>query len=349
VGLAATNPVAAAKIAGLRYVTDRRPGIRRIGAGKAFRYFAPDGRLIRDGKMLARIRALVIPPAWKDVWICPIEEGHIQAVGRDARGRKQYRYHPRWREVRDETKFYRMADFAKALPKIRARVKRDLKRPGMPKEKVLATIVRLLETTLARIGNEEYTKQNKSYGLTTLRNHHVDVKGSDLHFYFRGKSGKRHAISVTDSHLASIVRRLRDMPGYELFQYVDEEQEMRSIGSADVNDYIQDIAGADFTAKDFRTWAGTAIAAEALRECEPFTTQKQARRNIMATVEKVAERLGNTVAVCKKCYVHPAVFESYLAGSFADGNPRLEKLLKPRRKSTLEEALGKSVRAVRKK
>ena len=320
-GLASANPVAAAKIAGLRYVTDRTPGLRRIGSGKTFRYFGPTGRLIRDVETLGRIRSLAIPPAWTDVWICAIEEGHLQAVGRDARGRKQYRYHPRWREVRDETKFYRMADFGKVLPKIRRRVSHDLKRKGLPREKVLATIVRLLETTLVRVGNEEYTKQNDSYGLTTLRNRHVEINGTKMSFYFRGKGGKKHAISVSDPHLAKIVRRLRDLPGYELFQYVDESGERRSIGSTDVNDYLREIAGDDFTAKDFRTWAGTVLAVEALCECEPFTSQRQAKKNVTAAVEKVAERLGNTVAVCRKCYIHPAVFETYVRGALTPSFP----------------------------
>jgi DNA topoisomerase-1 len=348
----ATNPIVAAKIAGLRHVTDRTPGIRRIGSGKSFRYFSPTGRLIRDPQTLSRIRALVIPPAWTNVWICPNPEGHIQAVGRDARGRKQYRYHPRWREVRDETKFDRMADFGKLLPKVRARVKRDLKRSGLPREKVLATIVKLLETTLARVGNEEYTKQNDSYGLTTLRNRHVDVRGPKVNFYFRGKSGKHHAISVTDPHLAKIVRRLRDLPGYELFQYIDEDGERRSIGSTDVNDYLREITGADFTAKDFRTWAGTVLAIEALCECEPFTTQKQAKKNVVMAVEKVAERLGNTVAVCKKCYIHPAVFDTYMTGALTEKKTNVIHLLRQwskKSKLTLKQALVKSVRIARKK
>jgi len=361
VGLAATNPVAAAKIAGLRYVTDRMPGIRRVGAGKTFRYFGPDGRLVRDPATLARIKSLVIPPAWQEVWICPIEEGHLQAVGRDARHRKQYKYHSRWREVRDETKFHRMVDFGKVLPKIRHRTKRDLVRPGLPKEKVLATIVRLLETTLVRVGNEEYTKQNNSYGLTTLRNHHVDVSGAKVRFYFRGKSGVKHAISVTDSHLARIVKRLRDLPGYELFQYLDDEGQRRSIGSADVNEYLGEITGDDFTAKDFRTWAGTVLAVEELCKCEAFETQRQAKTNVVAAVEKVAERLGNTVAVCKKCYIHPAVIETYIRGSLRPAASAtlarrekvfvsmLKKWSTPKTKLTLEQALVKSVRSARKK
>jgi DNA topoisomerase I len=356
VGLVATNPVTAAKIAGLRYVTDRMPGIRRVGAGKAFRYFDVNGRLIRAPGTLARIRSLAIPPAWADVWICPLEEGHLQAVGRDARHRKQYRYHPRWRQVRDETKFYRMVDFGKLLPKIRARVKRDLAREGLPKEKVLATLVRLLESTLVRVGNEEYTRQNDSYGLTTLRNRHVDIAGAKLSFYFRGKSGRKHAISVTDPHLAKIVRRLRDLPGYELFQYVDELGERRSIGSSDVNEYLREITSDDFTAKDFRTWAGTVLAVEALCDCEAFTTQRQAKKNINAAVEKVAEKLGNTVAVCKKCYIHPAVFETYEAGALTrpPGESRkfarlLKKWSTQKPKLTLEKALANSVKAGRKK
>ena len=361
-GLAATNPVAAAKIAGLRYVTDRMPGIRRVGTGKSFRYFDPNGRLIRDPITLARIRSLVIPPAWTEVWICPLEEGHLQVVGRDARRRKQYKYHSRWREVRDETKFDRMVDFGKVLPKIRARLKQDLARQGLPKEKVLATIVRLLETTLARIGNEEYTKQNNSYGLTTLRNHHVNIAGAKVNFYFRGKSGVKHAISVKDSFLAKIVRHLRDLPGYELFQYIDDEGQRRSIGSADVNEYLREITGDDFTAKDFRTWAGTVLAVEALCESEPFTTQKEAKKNIVAAVEKVAEKLGNTVAVCRKCYIHPAVIEAYAQGNLtrppaAATLSRREKvfasMLKkwsaPKKKLSLEQALVKSVSAARKK
>ena len=312
---AATNPAVSARIAGLRYVTDRMPGIRRVGAGKSFRYLAPNGRLIRDPGILARIRSLAIPPAWTDVWICPIPEGHLQAVGRDARHRKQYRYHPEWRAVRDETKFDRMADFGKVLPRIRQRVKYDLARKGLSREKVLATIVRLLEMTLVRVGNEEYTRQNDSYGLTTLRNRHVNITGPKVNFYFRGKSGRKHAISVRDPFLAKIVRRLRDLPGYELFQYVDEGGEIRSIGSMDVNDYLREITGQDFTAKDFRTWAGTVLAVEALCECESFTTQREAKRNIVAAVGKVAERLGNTVAVCRKCYIHPVVFEAYGQGA----------------------------------
>jgi len=287
-------------------------GIRRVGTGKTFRYISPSGRVIRDHTTLARIRSLAIPPAWTEVWICPIDEGHLQATGRDARRRKHYRYHPSWREVRDSTKFDRLSDFEKALRKIRARVRADLAKPGLPREKVLATIVRLLERTNIRVGNKEYVRQNQSFGLTTLRNRHVEIKGAKLYFFFRGKAGKKHQINVEDPFLAKIVRRCRDLPGYELFQYVDEAGDTHAIGSADVNNYLRDIAGDEFTAKDFRTWAGTKLAAEALKECGPATSKRQAKRNIKKAVERVAETLGNTAAVCKKCYIHPEVFESYL-------------------------------------
>ncbi len=355
VGLPATNPVAAAKSAGLRYVSDQMPGIRRIGSGKTFRYLGPNGRVIRDAATLARIRSLAIPPAWTDVWICPSDEGHIQAVGRDARKRKQYRYHARWREVRDSTKFDRMAEFGKVLPKIRGRVRRHLALPGLPKEKVLATIVRLLETTLIRVGNDEYSRHNNSFGLTTLRNHHVAISGAKVNFYFRGKSGRRHAISVEDSHLAKIVRHCRDLPGYELFQYLDDSGERRSIGSADVNDYLRDIAGDDFTAKDFRTWAGTILAVQALCKCKEFTTQKEAKKNIAGVIEEVAGRLGNTVAVCRKCYIHPSVFETYTEGRLETVSSDKEfvrlfkKWSKPKARLSLTEALARSVAAKRKK
>jgi DNA topoisomerase I len=357
VGTWATSPVIAARKAGLRYVSDRMPGLHRIGTGKTFRYIGTDGHVVRNVATIARIRSLAIPPAWTDVWICPLDEGHIQAVGRDARKRKQYRYHPRWREVRDATKFYRMADFEKVLPKIRAHIRRDLASSGLSKQKVIATIVRLLETTLIRVGNDEYVKQNHSFGLTTLRNHHVEVNGTRMHFYFRGKSGVKHEISVQDPHLAKIVRRLRDLPGYELFQYVDEAGERRSVGSADVNEYIREITGEDFTAKDFRTWAGTLLAADALFSCKCFETQTEAKRNVSAALQGVAERLGNTVAVCRKCYVHPAVLEGYSRGKFTaltkPPSPRVlskwEKEFARRSNLTLEQALVKSIKSRRKK
>ncbi|HWL73068.1 MAG TPA: DNA topoisomerase IB [Burkholderiaceae bacterium] len=310
-----TDPVEAAKAASLRYVTDDRPGITRKRSGKRFDYLDADGKKIRDPEILGRIKSLAIPPAWTNVWICPSANGHLQATGRDTRGRKQYKYHPRWREVRDETKYTRMILFAEALPRIRERVDTDLAQPGLTRSKVLATVVRLLETTLIRVGNEEYAKSNKSIGLTTMKDNHVDVNGSTLHFEFRGKSGIYHSIDLKDRRLAKIVQRCQDIPGFELFQYLDEDGERRSIDSADVNEYLREISGAEFTAKDFRTWAGTVLAAMALQEFESFDSNAQAKRNIVQAIESVAERLGNTVAVCRKCYVHPAVIDSYLDGS----------------------------------
>ncbi len=312
------DPLESAREAGLRYVNDDHPGIRRIRKGKQFRYLGPDGKPVRDAETLQRIRALAIPPAWTAVWICPLANGHLQATGYDARGRKQYRYHPRWRAVRDETKYYRMIAFAQALPAIRARVEKDLAQPGLPRTKVLATVVRLLETTLIRVGNEEYARSNGSFGLTTLRNRHVTVEGPSLQFTFRGKSGIRHSIRVDDRRLARIVQRCQDLPGQELFQYLDGDGTTYDIDSADVNAYIQEIAGQEFTAKDFRTWAGTVLAARALQEFASFDSQAQAKRNIVAAIEAVSKRLGNTKAVCRKCYVHPAVINSYLDGSLLE-------------------------------
>jgi DNA topoisomerase-1 len=306
------NSIVSARSAGLRYVSDRMPGLRRLGTGKTFRYIGVNGHVVRDPATLSRIRSLAIPPAWTEVWICPIEEGHLQATGRDARRRKQYRYHPSWRAERDSTKFDRLADFERALRKIRARVRADLAKPGLPREKVLATIVRLLERTNIRVGNREYVRQNQSFGLTTLRNRHVEIKGAKMHFFFRGKGGKKHQISVEDPFLAKVVRRCRDLPGYELFQYVDDAGETHSIGSADVNNYLREIAGDEFTAKDFRTWAGTKLAAEELNAYGPAKSARQAKRNIKKAVERVAETLGNTTAVCRKCYIHPEVLERYL-------------------------------------
>jgi DNA topoisomerase-1 len=312
-----TDPVESAEAAGLKYVTDATPGITRVRAGRRFKYLDPEGSPLRNRSDLTRIKSLVIPPAWTDVWICPEARGHIQATGRDAKDRKQYRYHPQWREVRDETKFGRMIAFGQALPKIRARVEKDLARSGLPREKVVATVVKLLETTLIRVGNEEYARTNNSFGLTTMRNRHVDVSGEKLRFHFRGKSGKRHSISITDRRLAKVVRRCQELPGQELFQYLDDEGESRTIDSDDVNEYLREITGERFTAKDFRTWAGTVLAAMALRELESFDTKAQARKNIVRAIEQVAERLGNTPAICRKCYVHPAVIEAYLDSSAA--------------------------------
>jgi DNA topoisomerase I len=308
-------PAESARAAGLRYTTDARPGIRRVRRGRAFTYVDADGKRVRAAAELARIRALVIPPAWVDVWICPDPRGHLQATGRDARGRKQYRYHPKWRLVRDETKYDRVLGFAKALPVIRRTTLDHLRRQGLPREKVLATVVQLLEKTLIRVGNDEYARSNRSYGLTTMRDSHVEVKGPRLRFSFRGKSGIDHEIDLTDRRLARIVKQCRDLPGYELFQYVDENGDRQTVGSEEVNAYLKDITGQDLTSKDFRTWAGTVLAAQLLREFEAFTSNAQARRNILAAVEMVAKRLGNTKAVCRKCYIHPAVFDAYLDGS----------------------------------
>jgi DNA topoisomerase I len=302
----------AAAEAGLRYVSDEQPGITRRRSGTGFAYRMPDGKPVRDKATLARIRSLAVPPAYKDVWICPYANGHIQATGRDDKGRKQYRYHPRWREVRDAAKYEHMIEFAAALPGIRARVAADMKKPGMPREKVLATIVHLLETTLIRVGNDDYAKQNNSFGLTTLRNRHVEVEGSALRFRFKGKSGKTWSLGVQDRRVARIVRQCQELPGQDLFQYLDEEGEVRGVSSDDVNAYLREIAGAEVTAKDFRTWAGTVLAALALQECERFTTQAAAKRNIRTAIESVAARLGNTPTICRKCYVHPEIFDCYL-------------------------------------
>jgi DNA topoisomerase-1 len=310
-----TDPVESAKQAGLRYVSDDGPGIRRRRAGSGFSYLDPDGERITDLDTLRRIRSLAVPPAWTDVWISPHPRGHIQATGRDARGRKQYRYHPRWREVRDETKYERMVAFGASLPAIRKRLNKDLSRRGLPREKVLATVVRLLEMSLIRVGNEEYARDNRSFGLTTMRDRHVDVDGSNLRFHFTGKSGKRHQVGVTDRRLARIVERCQDLPGQTLFQYVDDEGERHPVDSDDVNEYLRDISGQDFTAKDFRTWAGTVLAAWALKDLEAFDSEAQAKRNIVEAVEQVAGYLGNTPAVCRKCYVHPEILDSYLDGS----------------------------------
>jgi DNA topoisomerase I len=298
----------------LRYTTDRKPGIRRTRHGSTFRYHAVDGRRITSAEELARIRSLVIPPAWEDVWICTDPLGHLQATGRDARGRKQYRYHPKWRVVRDETKYERLLGFAQTLPRIRERADRDTRRSGMTREKVLATVVQLLERTLIRVGNDEYAKQNRSFGLTTLRDGHVDVRGGRLRFTFKGKSGVAHEIQLDDRRLARIVRACREIPGYDLFQYYDEDGERQAIGSADVNAYLKEISGEEYTSKDFRTWAGTVHAAEVLRACGPCRSETEGKRNIVRAVESVAKRLGNTKAVSRKCYIHPTVFDAYVDG-----------------------------------
>ena len=329
----------AAGRAGLRYVTDSKPGIRRKPARTGFRYVVADGRPLRDRDTLQRIRSLAIPPAWTDVWICPHEKGHIQVTARDARGRKQYRYHARWRSTRDETKYAHVISFGKALPAIRRRVDRDLALPGLPRQKVLATVVRLLETTMMRVGNEEYARSNGSFGLTTLRDRHVRIDGARLQFRFKGKSSKEHFIELTDRRLATIVRRCRDLPGYELFQYLDDNSERRAIDSEDVNNYLREITGEDYTAKDFRTWAGTVLAALALREFESFDSRAQARKNLVRAIESVAAKLGNTPAICRKCYIHPVVMESYLDGTMRDSlQRRAEKGLEDIRSLDPEEA-----------
>jgi DNA topoisomerase-1 len=304
--------------AGLRYVSDSAPGIRRLRSGKGFRYVGPDGRVVRDPGTLNRIRSLAIPPAYTDVWISPSPNGHIQATGRDARGRKQYRYHPRWREVRDETKYGRMLDFSAALPRIRRRVERDLGLAGLPREKVLATVVRLLECTGIRVGNDEYARANGSFGLTTLRDDHVEISGSTLRFQFRGKSGKTHKVALSDPRLARIVRRCQALPGEELFQYVDEAGEQQTIGSGDVNDYLREISGEEFTAKDFRTWWGTTLALAALLTMDPPSSEREAKSRIIQVVDEVAQQLNNTRAVCRKYYVHPAVLESFSDGKLLE-------------------------------
>jgi len=313
----AIDPIQSAKEAGLRYVSDTKPGIRRIRCGKGFRYRNADGSPLRDTETLGRIRSLAIPPAWKDVWICPNPKGHLQATGRDAKGRKQSRYHPRWREVRDETKYERIIAFAAALPEIRRSVEHDLALSGMPRRKILATVVRLMETTFIRIGNDEYAKENHSFGLTTMRNRHVSVDGSTVTFRFEGKSGVRHTVDFTNRRLARIIRQCQDIPGYELFQYEDSEGH-HTIDSADVNDYLREIGGDEFTAKDFRTWAGTVLTCAALRDFGPFASETQAKKNIIEAINSAASRLGNTRAVCRKCYVHPAVLDCYLAGAMPE-------------------------------
>jgi DNA topoisomerase-1 len=342
-----TDPVLSAKEAGLRYVSDAQAGIRRRKAGKAFRYVDPDGKPLRDQAVLQRIRSLVIPPAWRDVWICADARGHLQATGRDARGRKQSRYHPRWRVVRDETKYERMLLFGTALRGIRARLEDDLALPGLPRNKVLATILRLMERTLIRVGNEEYARENKSYGLTTMRAKHVQITGSRVVFRFRGKSGKLHTVGVEDRRLARIVRQCQDLPGFELFEYLDEAGETRKVDSADVNDYLRAVSGEEFTAKDFRTWAGTVLASMALREFEESASETEAKKNVAAAIKAVAQRLGNTPAVCRKCYVHPAVLECYLAGKLERRmRKKAEEAADEVLRATEEEALRKEERAV---
>jgi DNA topoisomerase-1 len=309
-------PPESARIAGLRYVDDgRTEGIRRVGSKHRVRYVRPNGGTVSGAAELARIKSLAIPPAWRDVWICTDPRGHLQATGRDARGRKQYRYHPRWREVRDEVKYGRLIAFAQTLPRIRRRTAVDVRKNGLTRDKVLAAVVQLLEKTLIRVGNEEYARDNGSIGLTTMRDQHAKVRGAAVRFEFRGKSRVGHAIDLRDRRLAKIVKACRDLPGYELFQYVDDDGARQTIDSADVNAYLREISGEDFTAKDFRTWAGTVLAAKALAEVAKFSSTTEAKRNVVKAIESVAKRLGNTKAVCRKCYIHPAILDAYMDGA----------------------------------
>ncbi len=329
-----SNPEEVAEEAGLRYVSDNSPGYTRKKRGKTFTYFDTAGKEIKDEIRVLRLNRLAIPPAYQDVWICPSPNGHLQATGIDDRGRKQYRYHERWREQRDENKYEKMILFGRTLPKIRRRLTRDLKQRGLPREKVLATVVELLERTFIRIGNEEYAKENKSFGLTTMRNRHVDVKGGKVRFRFRGKSGVEHDIDVDDRRVAKVVKKLQELPGQEVFQYVDEAGERHNVSSDDVNHYLHEITGEEFTAKDFRTWAGTVMAAMALQAQEAFENTSQAKKNVKAAITAVARVLGNTPAVCRKCYVHPAVLETYLDGSLIEG-------LKKQTERTLEKSFAR--------
>jgi DNA topoisomerase-1 len=359
---AIVDPQEAAEFAGLIYVSDEKPGIRRRGAGKGFSYVAPQGGAVRDKATLQRIKALAVPPAWTDVWICPKAEGHIQATGRDARGRKQYRYHTRFREVRESTKYHHKLRFAESLPAIREKVMEHLSLRGLPREKVLATVVQLLDATLIRVGSDEYAKENKSYGLTTLKNRHVDVNGSELRFNFKGKSGKVWRLGVRDRRIAKVIRACQDLPGQELFQYIDEGGEPRDVTSSDVNAYLKEISGEDITAKDFRTWHGTVLAAMALSEFQKFDSQAGAKKNIRDAINRVAARLGNTPTICRKCYVHPEILTTYIEGSLLlEVKNRVEAelrddlaglkpeeaavltLLQTRLSITLEDKLGASV------
>ena len=309
------DPLVAAELAGLEYVSDSVAGIRRLKHGKSFRYVDPSGRPVADERTLKRIRSLVIPPAWADVWICPSPYGHLQAVGRDAKGRKQYRYHAAYRSQRDQTKYGRMLAFGAALPNIRKRIEGDLSLSGLPKNKVLAAIVKLLERTCMRIGNDEYAKQNESFGLTTLQDDHVQIRGDKMRFKFRGKSGQHQDIELDDPRLAKIVKRCRDIPGYELFQYIDDTGENARITSTDVNNYIRDVTGEDFTAKDFRTWGGTGWATLIFEELGPSENATEAKKRIVEAIKSVSQRLGNRPATCKKYYVHPAIIEAYTDSS----------------------------------
>jgi DNA topoisomerase I len=325
----------AAQEAGLTYVSDEDRGLsrERDGDGDGFRYLKPNGEPVTDEATLDRVRRLAIPPAWSDVWICTKANGHLQATGRDARGRKQYKYHPQFREVRESNKYEHMLEFARALPSIRERISEHMALRGLPREKVLATVVHLLESTLIRVGNDDYARENKSYGLTTLRNPHVSVEGSQLRFRFKGKSGKSWQLQLKDRRVARIVKACQELPGQKLFEYLGEDGEGREVTSADVNAYLREITGRDITAKDFRTWAGTVMAALALREFEAFDSQASAKKNLRAAIEAVASRLGNTATICRKCYIHPEILSAYTEGA-------LMLRIKQKAESELRENLG---------
>ncbi len=337
------DPAESAELAGLHHVSDQQAGLRREARGKAFAYFGPNGALVRDKATLERIRKLAIPPAWTEVWICPRANGHLQATGRDARGRKQYKYHPEFRELRETTKYEHMLEFAAALPAIRARIDEHMRLRGLPRQKVLATIVHLLETTLIRVGNEGYARANNSFGLTTLRTSHVKVSQGELRFRFKGKSGKVWRLQLKDRRVATIVRACQDLPGQELFQYLDDEGQLQTVSSGDVNDYLRDISDRDITAKDFRTWAGTVLAALELRECESAASQP-ATQTLRLAMARVAARLGNTPTICRKCYVHPEIIAAYTQGELVleiappreDAKREAEGALRPEEAAVLD-------------
>ena len=362
------DPKEAAEDAGLTYVSDEQPGLAREREGDGFRYLKPNGSVVTDEATLERVRRLAIPPAWTGVWICTKANGHLQATGRDARGRKQYRYHVQFREVRESTKYEHMLEFARALPAIRAKIAEHMALRGLPREKVLATVVHLLESTLIRVGNDDYARDNKSYGLTTLRNPHVNVEGAQLRFRFKGKSGKTWQLQLKDRRVAKIVKACQELPGQKLFEYLDEDGEPREVTSADVNAYLKEITGREITAKDFRTWAGTVLAALALREFETFDSQASAKKNLRAAIESVASRLGNTPTICRKCYIHPGILSSYTEGALllevkqqVESELRNElgslkpeeaavlSLLEARLSRTLSDQLKESVAAAKKK
>src|SRR3954470_298045 len=309
------DPREAAEAAGLVYVSDEDRGIRRERKGDSFEYYKPNGDKVTDQATLERIRKLAVPPAYQDVWICSKANGHLQATGRDARGRKQYRYHPQFREVRESTKYEHMMEFARALPAVRAKLAEHMALRGLPREKVLATVVHLLETTLIRVGNDDYARQNNSYGLTTLKNRHVAVEGNEVRFRFTGKGGKQWSLRVRDRRIAKIIKACQELPGQELLQYIDEQGHCQDVTSTDVNEYLKAITGKDITAKDFRTWAGTVLAAMTLSELQSFDTAAQAKRNLCSAIEQVSARLGNTPTICRKCYIHPEVLNSYMDGN----------------------------------